>query len=124
MMPCLIAALVHANSHAQWDYKSQSTVVRQAMHLPFLILLLQPIASYPPARTFKTIVTLGDGFSDTGILFSRSGQQFPPEPYYEGRFSNSFLWSEYVNHTMKAKLVNFAVAGAVSSIKIARGKGD
>lgn len=38
----------------------------------------------------------GDSLSDTGNAYIASGRTFPPEPYFEGRFSNGRVWVEHV----------------------------
>lgn len=53
-------------------------------------------------------VIFGDSLSDEGRLYQLTNEQFPPSPFFEGRFSNGPLWSEY----LKGARVNFAVAGA------------
>jgi phospholipase/lecithinase/hemolysin len=80
--------------------------------------------------TFEELYIFGDSLSDPGNLFDFSGGIFPPPPYFEGRFSNGPVWSEYFADLLDlspARLleaqtdpfaasegINFAISGANS----------
>jgi phospholipase/lecithinase/hemolysin len=45
---------------------------------------------------FNKIVFLGDSLSDNGNLYNKDWGYLPKSPpYYEGRFTNGYVWSEY-----------------------------
>ena len=44
------------------------------------------------AATFEDIYVFGDSISDTGNVFAASGNSLPPPPYFNGRFSNGYIW--------------------------------
>jgi outer membrane lipase/esterase len=68
------------------------------------------------AAPFTSFWALGDSLSDDGNTFERSGGTEPPSPpYFDGRFSNGPVWSEYIAGTFQAKgraAGNFAFGGA------------
>jgi len=65
------------------------------------------------AKDFKNIVVFGDSLSDQGNFYSMSGGQ-PPEPYFEGRYSDGPVWVEHLikNLEIKGQLLNYAHGGA------------
>jgi outer membrane lipase/esterase len=66
-------------------------------------------ASSAQAAPFTSFWALGDSLSDNGKTFA------PSPPYFEGRFSNGPVWSEYIAGTFQAKGLaagNFAFGGA------------
>src|SRR5215831_1356590 len=72
-----------------------------------------PAASTP----FSRIVVFGDSLSDTGNFYSLTGNQLPPSPYSNGRFSNGSLWVEYLADDLGMQVLqedNYAVAGATT----------
>lgn len=89
----------------------------------FLISLLTfifPFISYAQTNhPFNNIVFLGDSLSDNGNLYAAMNGVMPKSPpYFEGRFSNGYVWSEYVANYYYAKkavsMQNYAVGGATT----------
>jgi phospholipase/lecithinase/hemolysin len=61
-----------------------------------------------------SIVVFGDSLSDTGLIYSATAHTVPASPpYYQGRFSNGPVWTEYLAKNLNDKnLINYAVGGA------------
>ncbi len=88
------------------------------------LAVAQPLAAQ---RVFTSLTVFGDSFSDTGNLQDLSGGAFPPSPpYFDGRFSNGLVWTDYfasrigvpgdANPAFLARTNsgNYAVAGALT----------
>ena len=60
----------------------------------YLTLILLAIAMPCLAGKPKQLLILGDGWSDNGNHFQLTHK--PSSPYWEGRFSNGPVWSEYL----------------------------
>lgn len=83
------------------------------------------------AATFDSIYAFGDSLSDTGNVFTASGNTFPPFPYFEGRFTNGPVWIDelakklklnsptpyvnVVNGVTPTDGINFAFGGATTT---------
>jgi phospholipase/lecithinase/hemolysin len=64
---------------------------------------------------FTGIVAFGDSLTDTGNFFNLTG--IPPEPYYQGRFSDGPVWIEYFASGLRLApdaIVNYAVGGSAT----------
>jgi len=57
------------------------------------------------------IVVFGDSLSDEGLL-KRREKLFPSSPYWNGRFSNGPVWSEYLDSRTGVAVQNHAYGGA------------
>ncbi|HEX2973191.1 MAG TPA: SGNH/GDSL hydrolase family protein [Tepidisphaeraceae bacterium] len=55
-------------------------------------LLLLTLCAPVSASSYDKMIVFGDSLSDTGNAFAAS--QYPPAPYYNGRFSNGPVWVE------------------------------
>src|SRR5262252_2495961 len=69
------------------------------------------------STAFSRIVVFGDSLPDTGNFYRLTGNQVPPSPYFDGRFSNGQLWIEYLAEDLGMQLLpedNYAVAGATT----------
>jgi thermolabile hemolysin len=69
------------------------------------------------STAFSRIVVFGDSLSDTGNFYRLTGNQVPPSPYFDGRFSNGRLWIEYLAEDLGMQVLpedNYAVAGATT----------
>lgn len=70
------------------------------------------------AATFSQIYVFGDSLSDTGNLYNATG--IPPSPpYYQGRFSNGPVWTEYLASDLgltPQQQTNYAFGGANTGI--------
>lgn len=70
------------------------------------------------ATEYNKVVIFGDSLSDNGNMYSYSMHFIPKSPpYFEGRFTNGPVWSEYITgeqRTMmeEGRLLDFAVGGA------------
>ena len=70
----------------------------------------------PLVPTFDSLTVFGDSLSDTANLFNLTGF-FPPPPYFEGRFSNGPIWTDYFTDTINFgsdRTLNFAFGGATT----------
>ncbi|MDB9448080.1 choice-of-anchor I domain-containing protein [Anabaena sp. CS-542/02] len=66
---------------------------------------------------FKNLVVFGDSLSDTGNLYTATGNLFPPPPNYQGRFSNGLIWVDYFGGELQfapETVKNFAFGGATT----------
>ena len=73
---------------------------------------------FPPKKEhspIKRLVVFGDSFSDSGNLFKATAGLIPKNPYWEGRFSNGPVWSEYLAYSLNIKLDNWAYSGSPTS---------
>ncbi|MDY6992457.1 MAG: SGNH/GDSL hydrolase family protein, partial [Pseudomonadota bacterium] len=60
-----------------------------------MLLVLGCVLSADFTWALSPIYVFGDSLSDKGNLFELTG--LPPDPpYFNGRFSNGLLWSEYL----------------------------
>ncbi|MBD2090781.1 SGNH/GDSL hydrolase family protein [Microcoleus sp. FACHB-1515] len=94
--------------------------------LVMLCCLVPVIANSQTAA--QSIYVFGDSLSDTGNLFSRTGQ--PTRPYVNGRFSNGLLWDDRLANQLQLTLtpvtqmaagetaasINFAFGGATTGV--------
>lgn len=68
-------------------------------------------------RHYDQIVIFGDSLSDTGNLFNILQGQFPPPPYFQGRFSNGPIWVDQFVPKLGLhpnQVLNFSVGGATT----------
>jgi phospholipase/lecithinase/hemolysin len=87
---------------------------------PVTFLLFTWINPDVQAGDISGIVSFGDSLTDTGNLYTATGQ--PAAPYYDGRFSNGSVWVEYLANQLgvaapTASLLggtNYAWAGAAT----------
>ncbi|APJ02888.1 SGNH/GDSL hydrolase family protein [Silvanigrella aquatica] len=59
----------------------------------------------------KQIVVFGDSLSDTGNL-KRWTKVMPYFPFWFGRFSDGFIWNDYLNKLTNIPILNFSYGGA------------
>lgn len=62
---------------------------------------------------YNKIVIFGDSLSDNGRLIGFT-QVMPGYPYFFGRFSNGWNWTDYFKNYTKLPILNFATGGAKS----------
>jgi phospholipase/lecithinase/hemolysin len=75
------------------------------------------MAAHGKSTPFSRIIVFGDSLSDTGNFYHLTGGRLPPEPYFEGRFSDGPLWVEYLAEALGMQLFaedDYAVAGATT----------
>lgn len=74
-----------------------------------------PISFLNPTNPdkLKRIVVFGDSLSDTGNL-KQFIHIFPGKPYFKGRFSNGFNWTDYFKFNTEISILNYAYGGAKS----------
>ncbi len=75
----------------------------------FLCFLLLSTTS---AFAYSQVVAFGDSLSDNGNIFALTGDEYPPSPYYDGRFSNGPVWVEYLAQDLGVGLLDMAYGGA------------
>jgi phospholipase/lecithinase/hemolysin len=73
------------------------------------------LQSFMPAEAadFSQIYAFGDSLVDTGNAFAQTG--IPPAPYFEGRFSNGPLWTEYLASDLGIAETSLGFVGALSN---------
>lgn len=59
----------------------------------------------------KQIIVFGDSLSDNGNL-KRWLKAMPYYPFWFGRFSDGFIWNDYVSYITQIPVLNFAYGGA------------
>jgi outer membrane lipase/esterase len=79
------------------------TVLRAARRraAPFLVAFfaLAP-AALDAQGPFTSVTFFGDSYVDTGNAFLLTGGANPPPPYFQGRFSNGLVWSDYLARSL------------------------
>jgi outer membrane lipase/esterase len=81
----------------------------------FSLPFLQPQKA--SAQQFDQYFIFGDSLVDNGNLFRLTGNQVPPAPYFQGRFSNGPVWSEILGSQFEivpASTINYAIGGSTS----------
>jgi phospholipase/lecithinase/hemolysin len=111
----------------------QQRIQKQLLVTGLVLLCLVPLKAWAvrnSAPTIQRIYTFGDSLSDPGNVFSASalvaGTGLPPPPYFEGRFTNGYLWVDYLAERLGLQLlpiaqlqdqrsaISFAYGGATS----------
>ena len=78
--------------------------------------LIAPAQGLCADSEYSALYAFGDSLSDNGNLFAQTWN--PPDPYWEGRFSDGPVWVEQlaaVLHLHEDRLKNFAVGGATTT---------
>lgn len=72
-----------------------------------------------PLDNIDRLVVFGDSLSDSkGRMFEKTHHIFPSyNQYYDGRFTNGFVWGEYLSSPafLNKEMVNFAEGGSTSA---------
>lgn len=84
----------------------------------------------PKEVQFGDMVVFGDSISDQGNIFILTEGKYPLGPYYEGRFTNGYVWIDYFSKAMgfsdlKPSLAggkNYAYGGAKTGVGVRNGK--
>jgi len=67
----------------------------------------------------KRLIVFGDSLSDSnGRMFKKTHHVFPSySQYYDGRFTNGYVWSEYLSSPafLNTEIINFAEGGSTSA---------
>jgi len=93
------------------------SISRLAASLALICFLGAELVAQAASTPFSRIVVFGDSLSDTGNFYGLTGNQLPPSPYANGRFSNGSLWVEYLARDLGMQVLqedNYAVAGATT----------
>jgi len=80
------------------------------------VLALFLFAAYASlaAHAYDAIVVFGDSYNDVGnihIIAGNLGVDYPPAPYYDGRFSNGPIWVEHVASSWSLPMLPSLVPG-------------
>lgn len=70
-----------------------------------------------PIPLFDSLIVFGDSLSDPGNLFDVTGFFPPSPPYFDGRFSNGLIWTDYIIDQLEFnddQTFNFAFGGATT----------
>jgi len=84
----------------------------------------ETLAAKPPAAAFETLVTFGDSYTDNGRLgyYINNGGQAPPPGQMHSEStttaSGGLSWAQFAARGANAKLMDYAVSGAVCSNQI------
>jgi outer membrane lipase/esterase len=76
-----------------------SSAPSSAAPLLAAILALAP-AALDAQGPFTSVTFFGDSYVDTGNAFLLTGGANPPPPYFQGRFSNGLVWSDYLARSL------------------------
>ena len=74
--------------------------------------------SFQPTHPVTGLYVFGDSLSDVGTVFRATGGMYPPNPpYFQGRYSNGRVWSEYLADRLDlstSQIKNVACGGATT----------
>lgn len=90
--------------------------VRKAIVAASLMCLAQASMAAALLSNYSQLIFFGDSLSDNGNVYALSGGQFPPPPYYNGRFSNGPVAAEVMATTLGLSLTDFAYGGAKTGL--------
>ncbi|KAJ1946005.1 hypothetical protein FBU59_002148 [Linderina macrospora] len=76
-----------------------------------LALAASTLVVAAPAQAKSSFVVFGDSLSDNG----NTGRLLNSNEYWNGRFTNSYVWSEYTADILEMNLANYAYGSASSS---------
>jgi outer membrane lipase/esterase len=96
--------------------------VKTKMKKQFLAVAIALISALLPlkalAQQYDGLFIFGDSLVDNGNLFKLTGGAVPPSPpYFQGRFSNGFVWVERLQPLLGInanQTINFGLGGATS----------
>ena len=102
---------------------AQASNKLQAWASPFrlaeAVSKLYPRSSGDHLKNIARLVIFGDSLSDSrGRMFEKSHRILPSYgQYYDGRFTNGFVWGEYLSSPsfLKKDLINYAEGGSTSA---------
>ncbi|CAF1406977.1 unnamed protein product [Adineta steineri] len=83
-----------------------------------LIILLGYHRTNSDHILYDTLVIFGDSNSDNGNVYRLTNSKFPPSMYFQGRFSNSRVWAEYLTGF---NVSNYAYGGATTDNNFIQG---
>ena len=84
------------------------------MKSPRILVALLGLALSAPALAYDGVYAFGDSLSDNGNVYAATLGQFPPVPYYQGRFSNGPVMVEDLAKGLGVALHDYAYGGATS----------
>ncbi|KAF9971122.1 hypothetical protein BGZ73_005989 [Actinomortierella ambigua] len=70
---------------------------------------------------FTDFVVFGDSYADSGNTYKLTKKSWPGPKYYHGRFSNGYVWPEYVAEHKGYHHANYAYDGATSDNRLVQG---
>ncbi|HEY9636584.1 MAG TPA: SGNH/GDSL hydrolase family protein [Coleofasciculaceae cyanobacterium] len=90
---------------------------KQILTLGFVVFsLMLPLKA--AAQKVEKIYNFGDSVSDVGNLYNAlklTGTEYPPPPYFKGRFSNGIVWVEYLGQKLKLNPIPYTTLPLGSS---------
>lgn len=92
---------------------NRSIFIQTTLSVAAAPLLAAQIPLPAEAASFSQIYAFGDSLVDTGNALNLTG--VPPEPYFEGRFSNGPIWTDYLAADLGIPQTSFGFGGALSS---------
>lgn len=63
------------------------------------------------AQSFSQIIVFGDSISDTGNVHLATNGEFPGEAYYQGRFSNGLVYTDYLAEKFQIPMLSSLAGG-------------
>lgn len=76
---------------------TQTFIIKLACFSLSSFLTFQSSATLAAQLSYDSFYIIGDSLSDVGNLYTLSGETDPPSPpYFDGRFSNGPVWTEYL----------------------------
>lgn len=82
-----------------------------------LLCCLGILVGTAQAQTFSQLYVFGDSLSDNGNMYALTNQYLPRAPYFNGRYTNGLVWSEFLINQLglpSSALHNYAFGGARS----------
>ena len=112
----LLAVKVADPQAAQSETSKDTT---SSFRLAKEILKLYPLDTKNSLDNIDRLIVFGDSLSDSkGRMFEKTHHIFPSySQYYEGRFTNGFVWSDFLSSPsfLKKETINFSEGGSTSA---------
>lgn len=86
-------------------------VNRRLICVVYFVLIFSVGSTVSQSIPYDTVVCFGDSLSDTGNVYNLTNYQWPPEPFYKGRYADGPVWIEKLGIST---LLNYAYGGATT----------
>jgi outer membrane lipase/esterase len=96
---------------------ARTAVLNAALGTLALSLMSAMLPLKAQAQEYNQLYIFGDSLVDNGNLFRLTGNRVPPNPYFQGRFSNGLVWVETLGTQLQigsSSTNNFAIGGSTS----------